>query len=275
MQEIPDPPSTARIVPVMPEFAGLPWFARYAVRGAKPLPFTEVLEMGESVRRALMSLTQARSPVFSGRTEQGKRQDGNRHAYYLAEDEDGDDRIDHVTVFAREGFGAEAHQALRTLRSLSSSQWSPPLLLLLEDLAPHPSVVPPDSVVSPGGENEIPRAIGPCVRARTWISSTPFVLSRHPKRNGRDGPLSQLREELERGGFDSPEEIEILLAPARGPRARRWSDFRHRRSNGQGRVGLGSERSLWGFRITFPRPQWGPLVVGYGAHFGLGRFAPL
>ena len=43
------------------------------------------------------------------------------------------------------------------------------------------------------------------------------------------------------------------------------------RKSGDGRR---STATGYGFRVEFPEPVRGPIAVGYGAHFGLGVFAP-
>jgi CRISPR-associated protein Csb2 len=59
-----------------------------------------------------------------------------------------------------------------------------------------------------------------------------------------------------------------LAAGGRYFRALQFQTIRH---GGGGSRGIGSGTA---FTITFPDPVAGPLVFGYGSHFGLGLFVP-
>jgi hypothetical protein len=48
-----------------------------------------------------------------------------------------------------------------------------------------------------------------------------------------------------------------------------WLDFRRERQKGGGHR---STTHGYGFRLTFDREIQGPIILGYGAHFGLGIF---
>ena len=58
------------------------------------------------------------SPTLSGKDAGGQPLRGHCHAYYLPTDEEDDGRIDHVTVFADQGFTADEVQALDRLREV-------------------------------------------------------------------------------------------------------------------------------------------------------------
>jgi CRISPR-associated protein Csb2 len=49
-------------------------------------------------------------------------------------------------------------------------------------------------------------------------------------------------------------------------------EFQNQRFHGEGSRGghVGTA-----FKLTFATPVTGPLVLGYGAHFGLGLFVPM
>ncbi|MFO0767833.1 MAG: hypothetical protein U0231_13835 [Nitrospiraceae bacterium] len=49
--------------------------------------------------------------MLSGKDHQGKRLINHRHAYYLPTDEDGDGRLDHLTVYAAGGFDPDERGA--------------------------------------------------------------------------------------------------------------------------------------------------------------------
>src|SRR5207302_1944963 len=111
---------------------------------------------------------------------------------FLPADEDGDGRLDHLTVFAPMGFNALELQVFDRLRRLPFGEGDPLHLLL----------------VGLGGERDF-RA--PLLEDSTvWISATPFVVTRYPKLRGskRDRPEDYaspraftrhvLRQELQR-----------------------------------------------------------------------------
>jgi hypothetical protein len=56
-----------------------------------------------------------------------------------------------------------------------------------------------------------------------------------------------------------------------GGRSTPWHAFRTVRAGGAGRR---STAAGYGFHLAFAEPVWGPIAVGYGAHFGLGTFTP-
>jgi CRISPR-associated protein Csb2 len=67
-------------------------------------------------------------------------------------------------------------------------------------------------------------------------------------------------------GLPTPTDVEIVTEgrPA-------WRTFKTRRTSGGGRRG---NLPPVGLRLTFAEPVAGPICLGYGAHFGLGLFAP-
>jgi CRISPR-associated protein Csb2 len=157
--------------------------ARFALDGpALPL-ITDTLPLAEQARRALLSIGKhlARrdnpglgdaniwplSPAFWGKDEQGRPRTGHEHAFFLPADEDGDGRLDHLTVFAPMGFNALEVRALDRLRQLRWGEGEPLRLLLV-------GLGNPDNLRSPL-----------FAKAASWISATPFVVTRYPKLRGR------------------------------------------------------------------------------------------
>ena len=107
-----------------------------------------------------------------------------------------------------------------------------------------------------------------------WRSRTPFVLTRHPRR-GKDSPRDQVARELYARGFPEPSEI-IPIAGARllDPHAgdsgvTRWVEFVMTRH------GRGHPPGAFGFELVLPEPVRGPILLGYGCHYGLGQFEAL
>ncbi len=282
----------SRSIPARPG-PGTVSVARYLLQGEDLPPVTEVLAIGDAARLAAMSWfgrlhgRDRRSPVLSGKDARGTPLQGHRHAYYLPTDEDDDGRIDHLTVWARDGLPreelealasipelkwarrkaedeeeegqeAEAHGSTAGLRRDGSEPGRSRLILL--GFADHALA-----------ERIAPRLFGP---SRRWVSFSPFVLVRHSKVKKEtaegetrirvvDGPEDQLKRELAHHGHPV-EGVEIRQLPSvRG----HWVEFRRRRPTGPLPAGGG-----FGFEIVFPHEVKGPVALGYGCHYGLGLF---
>jgi len=278
--------------------------ARY-VLDSQVLPLvTETLPIAEQIRYYLMGIygrltsrngVNGRSETFSGKDADGNPLSGHGHAYYLPTDEDGDGRLDHVTVIAENGFTREEVRVFDRLRMLKRGEENPELLFLLMGL---------------GQIKELHFPI--LEKAKRWVSATPFLVTRHPKKNGRKrDPVELLhdraafveqvlREELGRfcqrrdlpwrqNDFriarieDPPGAFRIEprqwasryrgkgVRPAAGPSFRplQFKRFRTRKRDDDG-----GRRPSGSFLVEFPEPIRGPLCLGHSAHFGLGLFLP-
>lgn len=254
--------------------------AHFALDGPVLPLVQDTLPIAERVRGGLMGIykrlklqmigeaegVRVASRVFSGKDELGRPLVGHRHAFFLPADEDGDGRIDHVTVFAAAGFDGLEARALGQLRRLPGRDDDGPLHALCVGLG------------------EAGDFTTPWLRpARVWISATPFVVTRMPKRRGRKkdpphllGPDNRdafaaqvLRELIARRGLSDPVAVEPLRRV--GPRQLRPIQFqRFRRKHSDD----GGHRPAAAFRIEFPDPVPGPLCLGHSCHFGLGLFVP-
>ncbi len=263
--------------------------ARFAL-DATVLPLVEnTLPIAELARRTAMGiyrrieekrvcreaypsgLSLPRSPVFSGKDENGFPLQGHSHAYYLPTDEDEDGRIDHLTIVTSMGFGPSEIQTLDTMRQLRQEKGDPLHLVLI-------ALGIPQQIAAP-------KLMGP---SRIWISATPFIATRFPKARGtkRDpsallGPDNQrafarqvLVEEIRRERPDLPEpmNVEPLNAEHRcGAHRLRPIQFKRYR---QKRSDDGGRRAAGAFRIVFPEPVYGPICFGHSSHFGMGLFVP-
>lgn len=214
--------------------------------------------------------------VITGKDEAGAPRTGHCHAYFLPTDEDGDGRIDHVTVFARAGFADDEMQAvqqLRFIRPYGRDNDAHPLRLLLL------------------GHGTVERfQPGPLKSSRTWVSATPYIATRRAKSRGRDRDkwntvqgrasflIADLRRQLDAvlGGVTTGSDG-VAISPiedAAGFRVDdRWRPTQFKRCRSK-RGDDGNQRLAGAFRITFPTPVVGPIALGYGAHFGLGLFMP-
>lgn len=260
---------------------------RYAIDSTVLPLVTETLPVAEAARRRLMGIygslaerngIRGRSDVFSGKDEQGQPLAGHAHAFYLPTDEDGDGRLDHLTVFARHGFDVEERRALgrlRTLRTGREGEDRHPLRLLLLGM---------------GTASEYHS--GPLKPSRAWISATPYLATRYAKTRGRDridirwpgaraaflerdirGQLAAALPQLSAANL-SQVRIEPLWDDNQVFRiGRRWRTiqfkrFRHKAGDDGGR------RIAGAFRLIFPCPVPGPIALGWSSHFGMGLFLP-
>ncbi len=190
---------------------------------------------------------------------------GHGHAFYLPTDEDDDGRIDHLTVMAPDGFGLQDIRALDLFRTLRLDDRDAFRLLL----------------VGLGNEAAFGRSrlFEP---SDSWISATPFVVTRYPKLRGvkRDRPEDYasprafaryvLRQEMARR-CDLAEVVDVEDEEAIGARRLRSIQFQRFRSK---RSDDGGRRPAGGFRIKLAKPIRGPLCLGHSCHFGLGLFLP-
>jgi CRISPR-associated protein Csb2 len=271
--------------------------ARY-VLDAPVLPLVQLtLPIAECVRRALMGIyrrlkqeemygrnipVDAERPVssvFSGKSADGAPLRNHRHAFFLPTDEDNDGRIDHITVYAAGsiapgdplGFGPDELRALDRMRRLRYRDGDPLNLLL----------------IALGQTADFPQ----CrlfQRSTRWVSATPYVASRHPKRRGRKrdalellGPQHEkdfaqrvLEEELQRPPQWNPlAATNYRVVPLNGHRigARLLRPIQFKRFR-QKQADDGGRRPAGGFRICFDSEVPGPICLGHSSHFGLGLF---
>ena len=210
--------------------------------------------------------------VLTGKDVHGDPRTGHAHAYFLPTDENGDGRIDRLTLFSRSGFHADELQAIDMLQEIR--------LQSRENGAYSIRVVRMQSAA------ETARV------ARTWISITPYIATRHAKARGRERVdmgdwnscvafiAADLRAQLAAVRADIAAEIidQAIIAPlsceGRFQLANRWSPGEFVRS--RAKLGDdGARRPAGAFRIDFPMEVEGPIAIGTHAHFGMGLFSPL
>lgn len=237
--------------------------ARFALDSTVLPRVTEALPFAEQSRRALIrhcsEITQ-HSEAITGKTIDGIPLDGHEHAHYFATDEDGDGRLDHLTVYAPRGFGQPEQEVLGNLRMIYRRDNLPNVKMVLTGL----------------GTIEQMSEISLFHRQQKWRSVTPFSLPRFASRGAgkpprlRDLPEAQFVRELKSRGLPEPISIKRIEGYESGGRPIvRWLEFQTRRFNGTQGFGLA------GFEIEFADPVPGPIAVGFGCHFGLGLLAPI
>lgn len=227
------------------------------------LPLTEAVAVGELVRRSAMARygrlhAGNASPLLSGKDAQGRFLIGHDHTHYLPTDEDGDGHIDHLTLWTPAGLGPAELGAVVGMTDLVGSG------------------LPPIGVshLQHGDRTVLPSCFrGP---ARHWVSTTPYVLTRHPKlpkgptKPGRmtDQPADQVERDLSRRGLASElVGLETLAGLQVHDGVLRWADFKRSRAAHPPAVNYGL-----GYRLRFAREVEGPIALGYASHYGLGLF---
>ncbi|MEW6048798.1 MAG: type I-U CRISPR-associated protein Csb2 [Bacillota bacterium] len=255
-----------------------PTVARFALAGTVLPRLTEAVALGERMRQAVMAHARGVEggaealTLFSGRTPDGKPlDDDHAHAFFLPADDDGDGRIDHLTIYVPAGLPPVAQAVLGRLRKLWGAGGHDIFVVLV-------GMGQPEDY---GGFNVAGGQTPQMAASRVWVSRTPYLLTRHPKthRDGRrkvgpdglqlDGPEAQLRAELARRGFPAPVLVATVRGAVLGGKEVRWLAFRRERLQGGGRL---ASPVGYGFRVEFPKPVRGPIALGYGCHFGLGQF---
>ena len=248
---------------------------RFAMAG-RPLPIvSDTLRWGELARRSALARYGrhnggAGSTMLSGKDATGNPMQGHRHAFYIPTDEDGDGRLDHLTVWTSGGIDEEEFRALVSIDALSPDGRREPVQL----------------VYQAHGEEEDFANVSPLFgRSRRWRSLTPYVLTRHvkfrgPKEQKRmvDGPEDQIRREfslrypagpaLTNAKILTHREPIKLMKEGRSSGFRPFDFFKYRRggSNGGG---------SFNFQIEFEREVCGPFLLGFACHYGLGIFVPV
>lgn len=261
---------------------------RYALDSTVLPLVIDTLPVAEAARRYLMGVhgrlteqndIRGRSDVLSGKDQQGQRLTNHRHAYYLPTDEDGDGRLDHLTVYAAGGFGPDERRALDRLSELRmgwEGEERHPLRLLLLGM---------------GASDEYNS--GPLRASRIWESSTPYIATRYAKTRGQGridlsspearaaflqndlrAQLTAVRPDLIRDGA-----LQVNIEPLRDENAvfkiaGHWRPIqfkRFRRKAGDD----GGRRLAGAFRLIFTNPVRGPIALGHSSHFGLGQFVPV
>lgn len=243
----------------------LPTVAELALAGRTFPLLTRAVVVGEAFRRAALAMHRVPSATLAGKDANGIpliRQ--HRHAHYVADcrgaaghAQDGALRITHVVVYAPAGLLPSEVAALLAVRDLppfvvGESGESGPLSVTLCGLG---------QVAGLHGSQ-----LGQ--RSTVFASRTPFVLPRHRKRG--DEPEEQLVRELRLRGLPTPQQIERTTGPLglAAPENPPWSAFLRHRLRDELTTGY------YGFRIEFAEAVSGPLLLGYGCHYGLGQFVP-
>lgn len=182
------------------------------------------------------------------------------HAHVLPLDLDGDGHLDHVLMWAPDGFDAEAQKALGVLRATYAKGVAGALRLAF---AASGGVDDMKRLRAPLG-TELLRTMG---EGTNWISDTPFVPPRHLKKQGRNALYGQICAELLSRELPKPDSVECISAQANELARQHRHTVRTRRNGPPPPVDMG-----FTLKLRFAQPVSGPICLGYASHFGLGRF---
>lgn len=228
---------------------------RFVLHSRRLPPLTDALALGELARANALRRADGRGQEvvrrLRGRSQDGLV-DGHRHCHFISTDEDGDEHLDHLTVWCPDGLGDEEREVLAT--PLLRSWWLGDHRIELEVVDAHD-----------GGETP-----GFLSKSDRWVSHTPFLPVRHRKATTsevRDGYEVQVQLELNRRGLPTAASI---IVESTGAAARRWNQFRRERHHGAPRRDI----PALGVHLHFPEPLDGPIALGRFSHFGMGVFLP-
>jgi len=231
----------------------------YSLESKVPPRILFTLDVAERVRMKLMGIHKRLigdpvqvSSKFSGKNPDGNSSKGHKHTFILPLDKNGDGNIDHLLIWCRDPFDETELASLDRLTSLWQADGKPDI-----------HCIP----VQWGIFGEIDGT----KPSKKFRSETPFVPPRH-YRKGRGDFGEWLANEVRREArnHDMPEPVAVrpLARLKRHGRDLFWLEFRRNRKGDE--AGLG-----YGFELEFAEPVAGPFTLGYGAHFGLGLFAPV
>ncbi len=241
---------------------------RFALSG-KVLPMAfDTLRWGDVARDATMSKYGRQNGGAASETLSGKDESGDplkkrhQHAFYLPTDEDGDGRLDHLTIWAPGGLDAKEFKAVVSVQELKRGGGRDPIRLAYQAHGK------PDDFIGAS-----------CLfgKSKRWRSLTPYVLTRHRKRNS-DSPEEQIAREIKlRPGL--PQLVNVIfeynpkkrIAPMKQGRSdgfRPFDFFTYRQGGGSNAGGA------FNFELEFAEEVPGPIALGFACHYGLGLFVP-
>ena len=232
---------------------------RYAMTGRVRPRVTDTVGVGDFIRRAAMSKYGEQngggsSTVLSGKRSDGEKLRGHLHAFYLPTDEDGDNVLDHVTIVSATPMSDNDFKALAAMEEIRyKGKWFGL------------------SFQSRGTKDDYD-GVPILGRAKKWVSVTPYVMNRHPKRrSGRSESEAEdnIRLELARR-FGSGVGIErVDVSGSKSTMGCNLMPIEFNRWRKDGIPAFGAYK----VEIEFVDSIKGPLALGHAAHYGLGLFA--
>ena len=228
-------------------------------------PVSRTLPQAELFHRAIVGRLgeghRVNCPELTGKDLNDKPlQNHHRHAHTLPLDLDGDGHIDHILIHAAMGLRDSAQLAIRGLRRTWGKGKAGDLQLAVVGSGSAATFIGLNGKWGQAYEKLVALPEG----TLAWRSRTPLVLPRFLKLRGKNSLLGQVNSELASRNLPLASAVAIDVELTKKLR-----HFVRRRKHG------GSDPPLdqgYGVRITFSEPVSGPLVLGYGSHFGLGLF---
>jgi CRISPR-associated protein Csb2 len=227
------------------------------------------LPQAELLHRALIKTASRNGDVpgkvLTGCDELGKPlTEPHRHAHLLPLDLDDDGHLDHILIWAPMRLDASAQAAVHAVRTTFTKGGVGALRLALVGSG---SLAEMRGLSGLYGE-KLRGLIGPSAGATEWTSATPLVPPRYLKKRGKNTLQGQVIAELAARGYPEPIGISVL-DPRNDARLLRMRHFiRSRRQGPAAPIDTG-----FSLVLRFAQPLQGPLLLGYGCHFGLGLFA--
>lgn len=227
-------------------------------------PVARTLPQADLLHRTLVSklgFSGESCPELVGRDDAEEPLKGHKHAHLLPVDLDSDGRLDHIIVFAPMGLGGRAQRVVREVRKtymkggVGELQVAVAGIGALNDLR----------AIGGGLTQAVDELLGPTTGAASWVTKTPFVPPRHLKKNGRSSLVGQVEAELRARGFPLAK-VDVLDWTGETLALRHF--VRRRQRGPQPPIDVG-----FAIRLHFDSPASGPICLGYGSHFGLGRFS--
>jgi CRISPR-associated protein Csb2 len=182
------------------------------------------------------------------------------HAHTIPLDLDGDGHLEHILVYAKGKLCGDAQRAIRASRRTWMKGGAGELQLAVVASG---SVDVLRQLRNPFGRR-IEMILGPPSGASVWESITPFVPIKTMDGRGRRQIESQIRAEL--ASRQLPDAVKVEIDP-KLTRGLRHFVRRRQPNKAQPKVDAG-----YGLRVELSEPISGPLLLGYGSHYGLGLF---
>ncbi len=210
------------------------------------------------LHRALVSKSGRTCPELSGRAVDGTPLRGHNHAHILPLDLARDRHLDHILLFAPGKLSPEAMTAARSVKRTYMKGGAGELQVAIAGLGALSDLCKLEGKL---GES-LATLLGP---SRSWMSATPFVPPRFLKKRGPNSLEGQVHAEL---AVRSLGAATVELVPWTSETLHLRHVIRRRGSKApQPFVDVG-----FILRLQFEEPVLGPICLGYGSHFGLGRF---